>query len=308
MSANVTVCLVTYNSAAVLPACLASIPHTCKLLVYDNSSRDNSTDLILRSRPDADIIRGDSNLGFGGGHNRVLARVTTTFALVLNPDTVLSPNAINQFVNVAELNPTAAIIGAAHMGDDGKPQSSSKPDYTYYSRWAKLHQPGALPEKVPHIKHWPAIQGHACVDMVSGAAMFLRIALFKGMGFFDPNIFLYFEDDDLCIRARQAGYTVLYDANILITHLGDRSTRRSLYGTYLKQKHYAWSRLYLYRKYVGSHGRAPALSNVIVNDRARYIRHFIKAILTFDTFQIAKNLGGIFGVGAFKRQPGRAPL
>lgn len=307
MSSEVTVCIVAYNSALVLPDCLASIPLSCKIMLYDNASKDNSIDVALRLRPDTEVIRGDVNLGFGGGHNRLLSRVTTPFALVLNPDTVLSPLAISQFVNVAQLNPNAAIIGAAHTDGEGHIQPSHKADYTYYSRWARLHRPDLLPAHIKPIKYWPAIQGHACVDMVSGAAMFLRMSLFKGMGFFDPKIFLFFEDDDICARVRQAGFNVLYDSNILITHLGGQGARPSWRGTLFKQKHYAWSRLYMYRKYTSGYGHAPSLHSVMKKDAAKYLRRLLRAVFTFNQHGIAKNLGGLFGVLAYRQQPHRAP-
>lgn len=306
MSANVTVCLVTYNSARVLAGCLSSIPADCKVIVYDNGSHDDSIATVLRLRPAAEVIRGNTNLGFGAGHNRLLARVDTTFALILNPDTVLSPNAINQFVNVAELNPHAAIIGAAHRDGEGNPASSCKADYVYYSRWAALHQP--LPENLPTIKRWPLIQGHTCVDMVSGAAMFMRMDLFKGIGFFDPNIFLYFEDDDICVRVRQAGYNILYDPNILITHLGGQSTRRSLRGTLFKQKHFAWSRLYIYCKYTGTYGMAPSVTKVIRRDKRKYTRQLLRGIFIMNWELAARSLGGLLGIMAYRKSPQRAPL
>lgn len=307
MSSEVTISIVTYNSAAVVGACVASIPPEYPVMVYDNASTDASVDTVLRLRPDATVVRGDANIGFGAAHNHLFARMTTPFALALNPDTVLSPHALNQFVNVAQMNPHAAIIGCAHVDGAGRVEASCKPDYTYYSRWATLHRPDLLPTTIKSIKHWPSIQGHACVDMVSGAAMFLRMSLFKGMGFFDPKIFLFFEDDDLCARVRQAGFNVLYDANILITHLGGQGVRPSWRGTLFKQKHYAWSRLYMYHKYVSGYGHAPSLRSVLKKDANKYLRRLLRAVFTFNQHGIAKNLGGLLGVWAYRHQPRRAP-
>ncbi len=71
----------------------------------------------------------------------------------------------------------------------------------------------------------------------------------RKVGFFDPNIFMYFEDDDLCMRARAAGHSVIIVAGARMQHLVGRSSRRSLSLLYKKYFHESRSRIYFFNKY-----------------------------------------------------------
>ena len=95
-------------------------------------------------------------------------------------------------------------------------------------------------------------EGELCAEFLSGALWLLNMQHMQKIGFFDPNIFLFYEDDDLCLRARQAGFSLIYTPHAKATHLqGASSGKPKPASEFFKQEHMTWSRLYIQQK---SHG------------------------------------------------------
>lgn len=224
-SPKTSICIVSYNCAAVIGDCLRSIPAGYPVYVIDNNSRDNSLDVVRQTRPDAHIIDNRDNLGFGRGHNRLLHLVKTPFALLLNPDATLKTDTIQKLEQAAEQYPQAAIIGGLHVNHDG----TEEPCFKSFQR---------------HLTHITS------VEMVSGALMLLRMDAFNGQ-FFDENIFLYFEDDDICFQAHRNGYEVLVEPAARIHHIVGHSSGSSMRGMWCRSYHFAWSHAYTQHKNFG---------------------------------------------------------
>src|SRR5204862_5732815 len=93
-------------------------------LVVDNASSDDSVAIASALLPQARIIRSEHNLGFGGGNNLGLAQVQTEFALLLNPDCSLDPQAVRALVEAADRYPEAALLSARLFNPDGKAERS----------------------------------------------------------------------------------------------------------------------------------------------------------------------------------------
>ncbi|WP_374355416.1 glycosyltransferase family 2 protein [Limnohabitans sp.] len=223
----------TFNSAHCLPAlgvALSSFPH---VIVVDNGSDDGCAQQAPQHLPHAQVLALPSNLGFGAANNRALAQVQTPFALLLNPDCEITPQAVEQLVRTANAWPDAAMVA---------PQ---------------LLQPGGAPEvnyRWPHLlwnSRGPAItEGPACVGFVCGAAMLLRMDAFGGR-FFDEQFFLYYEDDDLCTRLFNQRLAMVIDPAATAVHRSRGSVRgRSpLRSEYIRGYHHAQSKLIYTRKY-----------------------------------------------------------
>ena len=233
----VSVVIVAYHSAALLPACLAAIPAACPVIVVDNASPDASADVALAARPDALIIRAPRNLGFGPGANAGFAQVTSEFGILLNADATLQPDTIAGLIAAARRYPSAALLAPEVIAGDGTMQFGH--DLPFRRLRGRVVAP----------------VGDACCWYVGGSAMFLRMAAFRGIGGFDPEIFLYFEDDDLCLRLRAAGHALLHVAGVRVRHEGGASSAPSPRLDGWKAFHQGWSRLHLERKH---HGRAAA--------------------------------------------------
>jgi GT2 family glycosyltransferase len=228
-----SIVIVAYHSAALLPACLASIPAECPVIVVDNASPDDSADVALAARPSARVIRAPRNLGFGPGANLGFAEVSTEFGLLLNCDATLEADTIAGLIAAARRYPEAALLAPEILADEGHMQ------FGHDLPFRRLR--GAVVEP----------EGDACCWYVGGSAMFLRMSALRQLGGFDPEIFLYFEDDDLCLRLRAAGHALVHVAGIRVRHAGGASSAPSPRLSHWKAFHQGWSRLHLEAKHRG---------------------------------------------------------
>jgi N-acetylglucosaminyl-diphospho-decaprenol L-rhamnosyltransferase len=263
MTVEVSVCIVSYNCAMVIGACLDTIPAGIPVLIIDNGSKDDSIQVARAIRPDAVIVDHGKNIGFGSGHNRILAMVQTPFALLLNPDTTLAPDTIKSLLATAQEYPKASIIGGVHVHDDGSEEICFKP----FERG--LQQPKS-------------------VTMVSGALMLLRMTAFDG-NFFDENIFLYYEDDDLCYQTRKNGWDVMIDPHARYTHAVSHSSGSSLRGAWFRGYHTARSHYYTKKK------NNDLDSKFASKMMLRKSRHLVMRLLTFKIGHVANLYGQICG-------------
>jgi len=116
------------------------------------------------------------------------------------------------------------------------------------SRDAGLFEKRAMPKRQGE----PEPEGDLCANFLSGAVLLLRKPAFEAIGGFDPNIFMYFEDDDLSLRLRQAGHALVRVNAARARHIGGGSSGPSDAVLRFKQWHFAWSRLYIERKFNGA--------------------------------------------------------
>lgn len=224
---RVSVVVVTFNSAHCvdpLARCLAACPH---VWVVDNGSDDAGVARVRQQLPQARVLELGRNLGFGAANNRALREVTTPYALLLNPDCELEPHGLAALVAAADAEPDAAIV-APQLTD-----SQGRPEVNY--RWPLGYWSG----------RGPAAEGPACVGFVCGAAVLMRMSAFEPVGFFDERFFLYYEDDDLCLRLFRARQPMLLLPGVRAVH----RSRGSVRGThrwrseYLRGYHHAQSKL-----------------------------------------------------------------
>ncbi len=230
---QVTVITVTFNSAhclASLGASLAQFPH---VIVVDNGSDDDCAAHVQTHLPQAQVLALPTNLGFGAANNRALAQVQTPFALLLNPDCEITPQAVEQLLHTANQWPNAAMVAPQLL------QTNGQLEVNY--RW---------PHLLWHSRGPAVTEGPACVGFVCGAAMLLRMNAYNGQ-FFDEQFFLYYEDDDLCTRLFNQHQAMLIDPAATATHRSRGSVRgRSpLRSEYLRGYHHAQSKLIYARKY-----------------------------------------------------------
>jgi GT2 family glycosyltransferase len=197
----VTVVFVTYNSAHILPQALATLePPAPRIIVVDNGSTDGTLDCVCRLQPQAERIALGRNLGFGRANNVALERVQTPFALLLNPDCRLAAGAVPALLAAAARYPDAAILAPRLYDAPGRLGLCYRPSF-FRAQPATLIDP----------------DGDVCSEFLTGAAMLLRMDAMRQVGFFDPWFFLYCEDDDLCLRVRAAGHSLVlvHDASVL---------------------------------------------------------------------------------------------
>jgi len=233
---GVTVIVVTYNSAHCLPS-LGKLLALCpNIVVVDNGSDDGTASEVARHLPQARFMALGQNYGFGAANNKALHEVRTPFALLLNPDCEITVQGIALLVDVAEDYADAAIIAPQLVQPNGRLETNYRwPHSLWTSRGI-----GAT--------------GPACVGFLCGAAMLFRMAAFKGIGFFDEDYFLYYEDDDLCLRLFNARRQLIVAPQVTAVHRSRGSVRgsRPLHSEYLRGYHHAQSKLIFTSKHESS--------------------------------------------------------
>ncbi|MGE0347991.1 glycosyltransferase family 2 protein [Hydrogenophaga sp.] len=224
---QVTVVLVTYHSAHCLDALDALLSHCPHIVISDNGSTDGTTEQARARWPQAVVLEHGRNLGFGTANNRAIAQVTTPLAFLLNPDCEVTPEGLRELVRAANELPEVAIVAPQLQGAPGRA------DVNY--RWPRM----------AWASRGPGAQGPACVGFVVGAAMLFRLARFEGVGFFDERFFLYYEDDDLCLRLFQAQRPMVVWPAVAAVHRARGSVRGKTpwRSEYLRGYHHAQSKL-----------------------------------------------------------------
>lgn len=275
---RVTVVTVTWSSEGAIGGFLAAVPAGMPVVLVDNASPDGTVAAALAARPDAVVLRNPANLGFGAGCNRGLDAVRTEFALLANPDARLNAEAVRGVVAAAEAFPEARLVAPLILDAQGSPVRSWDVSQLRRRRMAR----GRAGEP------WP--DGPFCADFASGACLLLRPA--EGLRF-DERFFLFYEDDDLCLRAGG----VLVVPALRVAHAGGASSGAGARVAWRKAWHMAWSRL----AYVDAHGAAAGFE-AGREARGRVLHHLGKALghaLTLRGRKALADLGGLAGTLAW---------
>lgn len=242
---RITVVTVTYNSASLIRNLFTNLENIKTIIVVDNASTDQSIDEVRNVVPHARIIINKRNEGFGRAVNRALNEVSTEFALLVSPDCLVDDTVIGQLMLVADRWDNAALVSPSLIDGDGN--SSRSHDKDLFSREGM--QRNRADEPFP--------SGDLCAGFVQNATSLVRMRAIKEVGFYDENIFLFYEDDDLCIRLRDKGWSLILAAGVSVRHFSGMSSSLSpQFLTWRRYYHMAWSRAYLEEKYRGqSRGR-----------------------------------------------------
>jgi len=278
---NITVIIPAYNSAAVIVPCLSSIPDDIRVIVVDNDSSDNTVELARNCK--AEVVKNKSNLGFGRACNIGIERVVTPFFLLLNPDAVLSKDSIQHMLIAAMRYPDSGIIAPVLYFENGDYQNSFRG-----SMFAKKRFSAISKKRIKAI----APEGDLCADFVSGACMLIRAEIIKRIGAFDENIFMFYEDDDLCLRMRANGYSCIVAGNARVLHVRGASSAYSADSERIKNYHVSRSCIYMQRKYKGC-------AAAYFSGMKMIIKHSFKAMFAgvmFNKRKMTRELGRIRGV------------
>lgn len=297
MDPRVTLVTVTHNSGHVIGGMLESLPRGLPLVVVDNASHDDTLDVVARLRPDARVLRNATGQGYGRAASRGLGEVTTEFALLANPDSILTAQAIAALVAAADAWPDGAMFGPLHRNRDGSIEPSH--DVALWRRARLGKRDGeVLPE------------GPACVEFLSGAVNLVRMEVLRRVGFYDPAIFLYYEDDDMCERLRAAGHSLILVPSAEVVHYNAGSVRPS--PAYYREKfwHLGWSRIYLERKWRGPKAAAGLALRHALRYGAKTLAHALtgnRAKARRDAARLRGTLAALAGRPSAPAAPDPAP-
>jgi GT2 family glycosyltransferase len=223
-----SIIIVNWNTRDLLSQCLESVYATIsgldfELWVVDNASTDGSLLMLRQHFPGVQVIANSDNLGFACANNQALRLCQGEYALLLNSDAFLLPNAAQSLVAALQADPRAGIAGARLRYPDGRAQKShARLPALSCELGSLLGLDRSLPRKL-HLEREQRLPARA-TGVVSGACMLLRRTLWEQIGLFDENFFMFSEEVDLCKRAHQAGWRVLHVPSAQVIHIAAGSS------------------------------------------------------------------------------------
>ncbi|GLS25871.1 glycosyltransferase [Marinibactrum halimedae] len=258
---DLTVVIVSFNSADSILSCLKSVVTSkhFNVIIVDNCSSDNSQEKLQSTFPSTTVVQLSKNEGYGRAANAGFSKAASRFCLLLNPDINVSEKDIIEFYRLAtsKNNEKNAIFAPA------------------------------ITEKQKNLR------GINSVNFVLGAAMLIDFNKYEKRKIFDENIFLFYEEKDLCLRTVHENKQILRLNDIYFPHIKGTSSGTSPAISYFKQWHVGWSSMYFLKKHQLNNGRHSAL--------ALYVRYSVKRFLSFSKNKRMKYKARLGGVSAFLR-------
>lgn len=220
----VAVVIPSWNAIELLPGCLESVARQgleLETIVVDNGSRDGSLEYLEERR--VPHLRLARNVGFAAAVNLGAARATAAAVLPLNADTVLEPGAVATLLDALDSDPSLGGVQPRilQLEDPGAPRSLDRA--RLYSAGQALTRDGRAIEIGMGEEQQPWSRERREVFGVCGAACLLRRALFDELGGYDESYFAFYEDVDLNVRARIAGWRFEYVPDAVVWHVGNVS-------------------------------------------------------------------------------------
>ncbi len=205
----VSVVVVAYERPDEVAACLKALSAQTvahEVIVVDNSASDSVVEMVTRDFPPVRYLREGQNDGYAGGNNRGLAVARGQQILVLNPDTLPTPDALQRMLETLARHP-GSLVTAKLIGSDGRVNAVGN----------QMHFSGLV--TCCGLGDDPACWvGDVPVFLTSGAAVLADRETWTTLKGFDPDFFLYMEDADLSLRARLMGREIWCAADAEILH------------------------------------------------------------------------------------------
>lgn len=268
--ADLSVVMVNYNTARLLPRAIGDIRRAAarlaiQIIIVDNSSHDDSVALIRERFPDCRLLANPANVGFGRANNQALDLIRGRYVLLLNTDAFVAPDTLTKTLAYMDSHPRCGVLGVCLVGRDGGRQPSARYfptpwnlflQRTNLQRWFRRSRLVDDPD-------WDHGEVRQC-DWVPGCFYLIRREVIDRIGLFDPRYFLYYEEVDHCFAVRKAGWEVACYPHTTVIHLGGESAGSAAELTPQSRQIAALrleSELLYFRK---NHGLPAALANVLL--------------------------------------------
>lgn len=293
---NITVVILNYKGVLNTIDCVNSVSASSlekgislKIIVVENGSNDGSKEK-LRELKGIKLIESKVNLGYSGGNNLGVndaLKTNADFILILNNDIFIDKNAISY------------LIKAASKADIISPKIYFAKGFEFHKFRYKKDELGKIIWYAGGQIDWKNIIGkHVGVDEVdngqynhrkeidfaTGAAILVKRETFKKIGLFDEKYFLYLEDMDFCVRAKRAGFKIIYEPKATLWHKNAASAGGS--GSKLQDYYITRNRLLFAYKFAKLKTKLAVLKQVFLDSSNSIKRH---ALIDFVTYQLGKS-------------------
>jgi len=282
---DITIIIVAYKSESIINDTIENIGKNYKILIAENSDDIDFKKKIEKKYENCTVYLTGDNLGVSKAINILLKKVNTKFSLFITPDAFPKDDCINILYNELISNEDVAIASPRNINE------KLNNLFGYYPT-----------KKILHTDDIKSIS----VDWVFGGVMLLNNYAMKKIGFFDENFFLDYEEVDLCIRARENNYKVLFCNHAKTVNLNHKSSK--LENKIKAQKtriwHYGWSMHYFHKKHfnLGEYIKVPLFIFFLANLKIIYHAAFFNKIKLNNYFYFVKGyVSSILGKKSYLR-------
>jgi GT2 family glycosyltransferase len=311
---DLSICLVSWNTRNLLLDCLNSIFKNSddlklEVFVIDNNSFDGSAKMVEQMFPIVRLIANQKNNGFAVANNQGIELAKGRHLLLLNPDTIVLPGALQKMIHFLDDTPNAGAVAAKLYNTDGTLQYSVRRFPTLLTPFTE----NSILLDSPIISHFTRKSrmyewDHNSlreVEQPAGAAFMIKRPVIETLGTLDYHYHMFFEDVDLCYRIRRNGWKIYYLPEAGIIHHGGQSVKqRSNIG-----EEFYKSLIKYFKSHYGSRGEARVRASMIIGSVAfiaySLFRFFVKPA---QAFQIAKSAIHILRCGFQSSLPDDAIL
>jgi N-acetylglucosaminyl-diphospho-decaprenol L-rhamnosyltransferase len=224
-TADVSVVVVTFNSAQWIERCLESV-RGHETIVVDHGSADGTLEVVRRRFPQVRVIEQE-NVGMGGGNNAGMRLAAGRYFLLLNSDAWMVGDGVEQLARFADQRPDAAVVGPRLLNPDGSLQRSAR---AFPTLWRLSTEYLFLRKLAPRSRALNIFYEGGFdhdevreVDWLFGACLLVRRDAADEVGLFDEDFFMFSEETDWCYRFRQAGWSVYFFPGAEAVHVGGAS-------------------------------------------------------------------------------------
>ena len=268
---KVIILLLNFNGYPDTLECLKSLEKVTYLnfqtIVIDNGSNNDSVSKIREKYPDIPILETGKNHGFAGGNNFGIEWALShkaDWVLLLNNDTIVSPNFLDAFMDAAKEQPSAGVLGAKilkystpevidHLGGNWSPSNGE-----FFSPHSNEHDHPYLEMEI--------------ADYVCGACMLIRRDVIEKTGLLEPKFFLFWEETDYCYRAKKEGFEIWTAPKATIWHKVSSS-----FSGGKPHMHYFWwrSRLLWIQRNCSPNEKKALYRKILIPEMWKMFRHMI---------------------------------
>ena len=221
MQEMVTISIVTYNSRYIFNVLDQLKAELGTDSIYDIHIYDNHSETAYLEKQ-----------GFGHGHNQVLFNASTKYAIIFNPDVLVTKDVLDRLLDRIKIDKNIAVVSPKVLNEDGTTQYlvRQKLDvFDYMLRFIPFQFVKKIFDKRLSIYECRDLSDTETTDIKMGSGCFMLIdrEKFVEIGGFDERFFMYFEDNDLCLRFGKAGYRILYTPFETVVHMYEKGAHKS---------------------------------------------------------------------------------
>ena len=278
---NLTFIIVTFKSNHIIDECIESLPKNSNIIIIENSNNIELKKTLEAKYSNMNVIVQE-NSGMGSANNKGIKLCKTDYAFVINPDVKFYKNTMHELIALSSKYNDYSIL--APICDDEK-----YPNYKIKNKRIKNYYPDFLD-----------------VDSVDGYAMLINKNKFSDNIYFDEQIFLYLENDDLCLRKKKENHKIYVAKKAKIHHMGGESHSpiHEKEIEFSRNWHWMWSKFYFNKKHYGYSMALLIVFPSIITSMIKFFYYFVTSNKFKKKIYIMRFLGllnSIFGKKSWYR-------